>query len=85
MAVKYQECVAKREIITDPKTKKDRTIVKQKKITFETSVRELLQNFKNDLKTLFKHEKYIIHQYQSMKSLKESLTEKGVVMHIDLI
>lgn len=83
MAVKYQEWVAKREVITDPKTKKDRTIVKQKKITTESSVRELLKKLKDDLKTLFNHEKNIVHQYQSMKSLKESLTEKDAVVHMD--
>lgn len=49
---KYQEYVSKREIVTDPKTKNNRTIIKQKKITSETPVRELLQKLRHNLKTL---------------------------------
>lgn len=44
MAVKYQEWVAKREVITDPKTKKDRTIFKQKKITTENQCVSFFKN-----------------------------------------
>lgn len=83
MPVKYQVWEAKRETITDARTKKDRTVIKQKKITLETSARDLVQKLKNDLEILLKHERNIVHQYQSLKMLKESLSAKDAIVHMD--
>lgn len=81
--VTYQQWVSSREMIVDPKTKRERPVTKQKKENIETSARDLKVKLENDLVKLFKHELNIVHQYQSLKMIKQSLTEKDVVVHMD--
>lgn len=81
--VTYKQWLSSKEIIIDPKTKKERTVIKQKKEVIITTARELKLKLEIDLAKFFKHELNIVHQYQSVKRLKESLCEKDVIVHMD--
>nr|CAH7752860.1 unnamed protein product [Callosobruchus chinensis] len=73
----------KRQIITDTKTNKNRFVTKYKKETVQVLPRDLILKLQIDLKTFFHHVFKIVHQYNSIKSLKQSLTEKDVIIHMD--
>lgn len=72
-----------KEMIIDSKTKKERFVSKYKKETKSMKPRNLIIQLENDLQKLFQHEVNIVHQYKTIKSLKESLTEKDAVIHMD--
>lgn len=73
-----------KELIQDIKTKKERFITKYKKETQKIKPYDLIgQLEESDLPKLFKHEMNIVHQYTTIKSLKESLTEKDAIIHMD--
>ncbi|XP_049876011.1 uncharacterized protein LOC126377838 [Pectinophora gossypiella] len=78
-----QQWIHGKETITDSKTKKERIISKYKKETTSMRPRDLIIQLQNDLQKLFQHEVNIVHQYNTIKSLKQSLTEKDVVIHMD--
>nr|CAI5841458.1 unnamed protein product [Callosobruchus analis] len=82
-SITFKQWHSSRETYIDPKTKKERTVCKQKKETIIANAGELKVKLENDLIKLFKHEMNIVHQYQSVRRLKESLTERDVVVHMD--
>ncbi|KAI8422982.1 hypothetical protein MSG28_014072 [Choristoneura fumiferana] len=73
-----------KELIMDFKTKKERYITKYKKEIQKMKPYDLIgQLEQSDLLKLFQHEVNIVHQYNTIKSLKESLTEKDAIIHMD--
>lgn len=73
-----------KELIQDIKTNKERYITKYKKETQKLKPYDLITQLEeNDLRKLFQHELNIVHQYNTIKSLKESLTEKDALIHMD--
>ncbi|KAI8420458.1 hypothetical protein MSG28_008946 [Choristoneura fumiferana] len=73
-----------KELIMDLKTKKERYITKYKKEIQKMKPYDLIgQLEQSDLIKLFQHEVNIVHQYNTIKSLKESLTEKDAIIHMD--
>lgn len=72
-----------KEMITDSKTKKERLVSKYKKETKNVKPRNLIIQLENDLQKFFQHEVNIVHQYNTLKSLKQSLTERDAVIHMD--
>nr|CAI5849698.1 unnamed protein product [Callosobruchus analis] len=82
-SITFKQWHSSRETYIDPKTKKERTVCKQKKETIIANAGELKVKLENDLIKLFKHEMNIVHQYRSVRRLKESLTERDVVVHMD--
>lgn len=73
-----------KELIKDIKTKKERYVMKYKKETQKLKPYDLIgQLEETDLPKLFQHEMNIVHQYNTVKSLKESLTEKDAIIHMD--
>lgn len=73
-----------KELIKDIKTKQDRYVTKYKKEMYNLKPRDLIMQLEeSDLPKLFQHEQNIVHQYKTIKSLKESLTEKDAVIHMD--
>nr|CAI5826632.1 unnamed protein product [Callosobruchus analis] len=73
----------KREMITDHKTNKKRLVTKYKKETVQVLPRDLILKLEVELRTFFRHAFNIVHQYNSIKRLKQSLTEKDVIVHMD--
>lgn len=71
------------EEIIDMKTKKERKVRKYTKSTLKCPPQEVVLKLENDLVALLKHEYYIVHQYQSIKTLKDNLTENDAVIHMD--
>nr|CAI5831927.1 unnamed protein product [Callosobruchus analis] len=72
-----------RETIIDQKTKKERYVTKYKKETKSMKPRDLVMQLEIDLQKLFQHEVNIVHQYQSIKLLKQSLTDNDAIIHMD--
>ncbi|XP_060801187.1 uncharacterized protein LOC132904255 [Amyelois transitella] len=73
-----------KELIKDITTKKERYVMKYKKETQKLKPYDLIgQLEETDLPKLFQHEMNIVHQYNTVKSLKESLTEKDAIIHMD--
>nr|CAI5831925.1 unnamed protein product [Callosobruchus analis] len=65
-----------RETIIDQKTKKERYVTKYKKETKSMKPRDLVMQLEIDLQKLFQHE-------QSIKLLKQSLTDNDAIIHMD--
>lgn len=73
-----------KELIKDIKTKQDRYVTKYKKEMYNLKPRDLVMQLEeSDLPKLLQHEQNIVHQYKTIKSLKETLTEKDAVIHMD--
>nr|CAH7725040.1 unnamed protein product [Callosobruchus chinensis] len=83
ISIKYQQWESTQETIVDSKSKKKRTVIKQKKTTFEASPQHLVGKLENGLEKMFSHERNIVHQHVAMKTLKESLRENDAVVHMD--
>lgn len=73
-----------KDFIKNIKTKQDRYVTKYKKEMYNLKPCDLIMQLKEcDLPKLFQHERNIVHQYKTIRSLKESLTEKYAVIHMD--
>ncbi|KAF9422926.1 hypothetical protein HW555_001469 [Spodoptera exigua] len=73
-----------KELIKDLKTKQNRYVTKYKKEIYSFKPRDLITQLEEyDLPKLFQHEQNIVHQYKTIKSLKDSLTEKDAIIHMD--
>ncbi|GBP27606.1 hypothetical protein EVAR_102858_1 [Eumeta japonica] len=82
IAVKHWKHV--KELIKDVKTKQDRYVTKYKKETINLKPRDIVMQLEeSDLPKLFQHEQNIVHQYKTIKTLKESLTDKDALIHMD--
>lgn len=81
--IKYSswQCIA--EEILDTKTKKKRKVRKYKKNTLNCAPKDIVMKLEENLDIFLKHEANIVHQYQTIKSLKDNLTEKDAVIHMD--
>lgn len=75
------QCIVQ-EII-DPKTKNKRKVRKNVKQTSNCPPKDLVMKLENELQVFLRDEANIIHQYQSIKILKDNLTEKEAVIHMD--
>ncbi|VEN64132.1 unnamed protein product, partial [Callosobruchus maculatus] len=73
----------KREVITDNKTNMQRFITKYRKETIQITPRDLILELEHDLKTFFRHVFNMVHQYNSIRQMKESLTEMDAIIHMD--
>lgn len=78
-----QQWVSKKESIYDLKTKKERFVMKCKKETQEILPANLIKKLENDMEKFFRHSFNIVHQYNVIKQLKESLSEYEAVVHMD--
>lgn len=78
-----KQWVSKKESITDLKTKKERFVMKCKRETQEMSPRNAITKLENDMVKFFRHSFNILHQYNAIKQLKESLSETDVIVHMD--
>nr|CAI5864573.1 unnamed protein product [Callosobruchus analis] len=83
ISVKYQQWESTQETIVSSKSKNKRTIVKQRKTTFEASPQDLVGKLESGLETIFSHERNIVHQHVAMTTLKASLRENDAVVHMD--
>ncbi|KAG5881806.1 hypothetical protein JTB14_004105 [Gonioctena quinquepunctata] len=81
--ISMQQWVSKKESIFDLKTKKERFVMKCKKETQEILPANLIKKIENDMAKFFRHSFNIVHQYNVIKQLKESLSENEVVVHMD--
>lgn len=81
--VLLKQWINKKEKITDPKTKKERFIRKYKIELKEIPPRDLILNLEEYILPFFRHECNIVHQYNTIKNLKQSLTEKDAIIHMD--
>lgn len=75
------QCVV--EDIFDTKTKKKRRVRKYTKITSNCAPKDIVAKLEVNLDIFLKHEANIVHQYQTIKSLKDNLTDKDAVIHMD--
>lgn len=82
-SVLLQQWVCKKESMIDLKTKKERFVTKYKKETQEILPRNLIIKLGNDMDKSFRHIFNILHQYNSIKQLKDSLSENDAIVHID--
>ncbi|VEN41133.1 unnamed protein product [Callosobruchus maculatus] len=73
----------KREVITDNKTNMQRFVTKYRKETIQITPRDLILELEHDLKTFFRHVFNMVHQYNSIRQMKESLTEMDAIIHMD--
>lgn len=66
------------------KTQKLNRINTSQSIRKSLKPRDLITQLEDvDLPKLFQHEQNTVHQYKIIKSLKDSLTEKDAIIHID--
>lgn len=78
-----KQWVNKKESITDLKTKKERFVMKCKIETQEISPRNAITKLENVMVKFFRHSFNILHQYNAIKQLKESLSETDAIVHMD--
>ena len=78
-----QQWVSKKESIIDLKTKKERFVTKCKKETQEILPKNLITKLENDMDKFFRHSFNILHQYNSIKQMKDSLSENDAIVHMD--
>lgn len=78
-----KQWVNKKESIIDLKTKKERFVVKYRKEQQEILPRNLIAKLETDLPKFFRHVFNIVHQHNSFKKLKESLSENDAIVHMD--
>ena len=81
--IKYHTWQSVVEKIEDFKTKRVRKVRKYTKKTFSAAPRDIILQLESDLGAFLKHEFTIAHQYQTLKVLKQNLTENDCLIHMD--
>lgn len=81
--ITFKQWVHARELIQDQTTKKERYVTKYKKQVKEVKPKDLILQLEGDVQKLLKHERNIVHQYETIKSLKQILTDKDAIIHMD--
>lgn len=81
--IKYYSWQCITENIIDTKTKKSRRVRKYAKIGTDCNPKDIVMKLEDNLKIFLKHEANIVHQYKTIKNLKDNLTEKDAVIHMD--
>ncbi|CAF4951139.1 unnamed protein product [Pieris macdunnoughi] len=81
--IKYSSWQCITEDILDTKTMKKRRVRKYKKITLNCAPKDIVMKLEENLDIFLKHEANIVHQYETIKRLKDNLTEKDAVIHMD--
>ncbi|CAH1997473.1 unnamed protein product [Acanthoscelides obtectus] len=71
------------ENILDKKLEKSRKIRKYTKQTSYCAPKNIVMKLEANLGSFFKHEANIVHQYQTIKHLKDNLTDRDAVIHMD--
>lgn len=61
----------------------ERNIKITKKEQYIVSIKEAVEEFQNSIPIFMKHVAAIKHQYKFIKSLKETITESDILLHID--
>lgn len=79
----YKKWIAEKAEFIDPKSKNTRRVTKHIKKSLDVNPRYLITELHEDLEKLFRHERNILHQFNSIKQLKNSLTEEDVLIHVD--
>lgn len=81
--ITYQKWTTIKENRISAKTKKEITVQQTIKQAQETTVGELKVILKECIKSFLSHVHRIEHQYSVIKTLKNTLTEKDLLLHID--
>lgn len=79
----YSKWQSVRQDIVDLKNKKPRTVTKCVKTTLQIQPRDLILDLESKMDKFLNHELNIVHQYQAIKTKKESLTESEAIIHVD--
>nr|CAI5837126.1 unnamed protein product [Callosobruchus analis] len=81
--IQFKKWVAEKQVYKDPKSKQTRTVTKYIKKTFNIRPRELIENLQEELNAYYLHERNIIHQYKAVKALKQNISDKEAIIHMD--
>ena len=79
----YSKWQSVRQDIVDLKTQKPRTVTKCVKSSLQIVPRDLILDLESKMEKFLNHELNIVHQHQTIKSKKESLTESEAIIHVD--
>lgn len=81
--VEMKKWVQKKEKRISVKTKKEINVQLTTKDTFQCTILELVKSYEEMLHPYLIHIMNIKHQHESMRSLKETLSEKDLFLHVD--
>lgn len=79
----YSKWQSVRQDIVDLKTQKPRTVTKCVKSSLQILPRDLILDLESKMDKFLNHERNIVHQHQTIKTKKESLTESEALIHVD--
>lgn len=81
--IKHKKWLSVVDTIEDPKTKITRKVRKFTKKILVSPPKDVIVQLEKELIRFLQHERNAVHQYQTIKSLKTSLTEKDCIIHMD--